>query len=53
MMSENVQVLNNYPECSLQESANFPDSSAPAKAAQVRYQNGIKKVFFYCICKKI
>ena len=42
MMSENVQVLNNYPECSLQESANFPDSSAPAKAAQVRYQNCIK-----------
>ena len=35
MLSENVQVLNSHPECTLQEAANFPDSSAPAKAAQV------------------
>ena len=35
MLSENVQVLDQYPECTLQQSANFPDSSAPAKAAQV------------------
>ncbi len=35
MMSENVQVLNNHPEYTVQEAANFPDSSAPAKAAQV------------------
>ncbi|XP_078381360.1 uncharacterized protein LOC144664106 [Oculina patagonica] len=34
MMSENVQELNNHPECTVQEAANFPDSSAPAKAAQ-------------------
>ena len=35
MLSENVQVLDQYPECTLQQSANFPDSSAPAKAALV------------------
>ena len=35
MLSENVQVLNSHPECTLQEAANFPDSSAPAKAAEV------------------
>lgn len=35
MLSENVQVLNSHPECTLQETANFPDSSAPAKAAEV------------------
>ena len=36
MLSENVQVLNQYPECTVQQAANFPDSSAPAKAAQVK-----------------
>lgn len=36
MLSENVQVLNKYPECTVQQAANFPDSSAPAKAAQVK-----------------
>ena len=35
MLSENVQVLDQYPECTLQQSANFPDSIAPAKTAQV------------------
>ena len=35
MMSEHVQDLNSYPEFTVQEAANFPDSSAPAKAAQV------------------
>lgn len=35
MLSENVQVLNKHPDCTVQEAANFPDSSAPAKAAQV------------------
>ncbi|XP_078380408.1 uncharacterized protein LOC144663367 [Oculina patagonica] len=34
MMSGNVQDLNNHPEYTVQEVANFPDSSAPAKAAQ-------------------
>ena len=35
MLSENVQVLNQYPECTVQQAANFPDSSSPAKTAQV------------------
>ena len=39
MLSENVQVLNQYPECTVQQAANFPDSSAPAKAAKVKEKN--------------
>ena len=47
MLSENVQVLNIHPECTLQEAANFPDSSAPAKAAQVgTHMTKITRSFF-------
>ncbi|CAH3143126.1 unnamed protein product [Porites evermanni] len=45
MLSENVQVLDQYPECTLQQSANFPDSSAPAKAAQVKSMTNTSKEF--------
>lgn len=49
MLSENVQVLNRHPECTVQEAANFPDSSAPAKAAQVgnRFKKNISSSLIF------
>ncbi|CAH3181730.1 unnamed protein product, partial [Porites evermanni] len=52
MLSENVQVLDQYPECTLQQSANFPDSSAPAKTAQTYIASLTNKPHWLCHVNK-